>query len=411
MKKALILGALGVLSIGLAGCGEKTPDTVNLIYSGTASEKNFNLTLFEDFQAYKKESGDDTKYEIEYVEHGPDKVDSEIVDWAADNSPDVYEAAPDKVSTLYAKGALAKIGGSYKTFIDTKINDFGKANATFNGEYYGYPYTGDNTYYLQYDKSVFSAEDVKSIESLLDAAEAKGKYIGYNLKEAFWGVGVLFTFGADYQITFDEDGRTSAIEADFDSAKGLKAVKALYKMIKHPAWSNTMEPHTATNNIAASIAGTWDISKYKDELKENYACAVMPTVTIDGETKNLGAFVGGKLLGVNPLRAQTDTTRLTAAHELAMYLSSEAAQTKRFQEKGWGPCNIGSLSSSAVTADPNMVVLAAQLEFGHEQTSTPPNIWDAASKLATAIEDGTYTEDNLQEACTTFNNAIKNLGN
>lgn len=411
MKKALTLCALGALTIGLASCQTKNSETVHLIYSGTASDRNFNMTLFEDFKDYKRKSGDTKTYEIEYVEHGPDKVDSEIVDWTLDNSPDVYEAAPDKVSILYAKGALAKIGGSFKTFIDTKINDFGKANAKFNGDYYGYPYTGDNTYYLQYDKSVFTEDEVKSIETLLDAAQAKGKYIGYNLKEAFWGIGALFTFGADYSITFDEDGKAENIEADFDSEKGLKGVKAMYKIMNHPAWSNTMEPHTAENKIAASIAGTWDISKYKDTLKENYGCAVMPTVTIDGETKHLGAFIGGKLLGVNPLRSQQDTIRLQAAHELAMYLAGEEAQTKRYIVNGWGPCNLDALKSSEIASDPNMIVLAEQQKFGHEQTSTPPNIWTAGNTLSQSIEDKLYTLETLQDACNIFNNAVKSLSN
>lgn len=409
MKKVLTVCALGALAVSIASCGGAKGDAIQLIYSGTASDKDFNMTLFEDFKEARKAAGDTKTYEIEYVEHGPDKVDSEIVDWSAANSPDVYEAAPDKVAILYGKGALASVKGKYKTYIDEKINDFGQANATFNGEYYGYPYTGDNTYYLQYDKSVFTADDVKTMEGLLAAAEAKGKYIGYNVKEAFWGVGVMFTFGADYTITFDEDGNTRSIAADFNSAKGLKAAKALYNIMKHPAWSNTMEPHTPTNNIAASIAGTWDISAYKKALGDNYGCAVMPTVTIDGETKNLGAFVGGKLLGVNPLRSQTDTERLTAAHELALYLSGTEAQTKRYTSFGWGPCNLDALNSDAIKSDPNMVVLAQQVTFGHEQTSTPAKIWDAAAKLAEGIADGTYTFEGLQDACNVFNTAVTTI--
>ncbi|MDE7105755.1 MAG: extracellular solute-binding protein, partial [Anaeroplasmataceae bacterium] len=427
MKKRLFaLAALGVLSLGLAGCdGSSKGNTVELVYSGTQSDKDFTMKLIDNFKEMKKAAGDDTNYVIDYVAHGPDKVDSEIIDWTAANSPDVYEYAPDKLAILYDKGALAEIRSTYKDFIDTKINDFGKINATLNGKYYGYPYTGDNTYYFQYDKRIFtSEEDVKSIERILEICEEKGYKLGYNLEEAFWGAGVMFTFGADYSIEFDRDGKIAGVQADFNTSKGLKGAKAIVKIMSSPAWTNDMVVPTDTNKIAGCMAGTWDIAAYKDALGNNYACAPMPTVTIDGETKNLGAFVGGKLLGVNPLRAQNDVKRLTAAHELAMFLAGEECQTKRYNELSWGPCNVDSLKKIDEKPEPdlNMVTLNEQLVFGHAQTSTPSNLWEAAGKLVAGIKDGTYsvegksesgasvgsltfTNETLQVAIDTYNNA------
>ena len=201
MKKLVAFMALGVLALGVAGCDSKDKgNTVELVYSGTQSDKDFTLKLIDNFKTMKKESGDDTNYVIDYVTHGPDMVDSEIIDWTAANSPDVYEYAPDKLAILYDKGALAEIRSTYKDFIDTKINDFGKSNATLNGKYYGYPYTGDNTYYFQYDKRVFTSEDVKSMERILEVAAEKNAKVAYPLETAFWGAGVMFTFGADYSI-------------------------------------------------------------------------------------------------------------------------------------------------------------------------------------------------------------------
>lgn len=428
-KKLLTACAVGVLALGLASCNNSAPaddggkdpvDTgkrISLVYSGTASDKTFNEELIQKFKDYKKAQGDTNEYVIDYVSHGPDKVDSEIIDWSAANAPDVYEAAPDKVAILYAKGALAKVSGKYKTFIDEEINDFGKANATFNENYYAYPYTGDNTYYLQYDKSVLTENDVKSVEALLAKANTLGKKVGYNLKEGFWGVGALFTFGADYTISFDEDGKASSIAATWDQDEGLMAAKAIYKISSDPAWQNTMEAPTESNNLIACMAGTWDIGTYKDALGDNYGCAVMPTVTVANKdgidvTKNLGAFVGGKLLAVNPLRSGTDTDRLTAAHELAMYLAGTDCQLARFTKNGWGPCSKAALANSAVSSNANMAVLAKQVEFGHEQTSTPAKIWDGAATLVESIVDPTVCDGStskLQELLLTFNNTVKQL--
>ncbi|HRF70297.1 MAG TPA: extracellular solute-binding protein, partial [Candidatus Pelethenecus sp.] len=266
-KKLFALGAAAVLAFGLASCGEDDSNVIKLEYSGTASNKDFNMQLFEDFKAARKAAGDTKEYKITYVEHGPDKVDSEVQDWVV--GPDVYEFASDKITGLYSKSALAKISGQNATFISENNSDLGKDLATFNGDYYAYPYTGDNTYYLQYDKSVFTAEDVKSIETLLDKAEEKGLKIGYNLQEAFWGAGALFTFGADYNMVFDEDGSVTSVTSDFDSDKGLKAAKAILNIVQHPAWQNKMEAPTPTNGLAACIAGTWDIATYKKALGDN----------------------------------------------------------------------------------------------------------------------------------------------
>jgi len=415
-KKLFALGSAAVLALGLASCGGNEVDNViRLEYSGTASNKEFNMGLFEDFKAARKAAGDTKEYEITYVEHGPDLVDSEVQDWIV--GPDVYEFASDKITGLFQKSALGRVSGQNATFIEENNSELGCQLATFNGEYYAYPYTGDNTYYLQYDKSIFTEDDVKSMETILEVAAKAGKKVGYKLQEAFWGAGALFTFGADYQMTFDEDGSVQKVEADFNTDKGLKAAKALLSIINYEydlgdgttfkPWQNAMEAPTPTNGLAACIAGTWDIPDYKKALGANYACAPMPTITIDGETQHLGAFLGGKLLGVNPQRAQGNAERLAAAHQLALFLSNKECQLKRFQDQGVAPCNKEAAADPAVLASENVKVLVEQAKFAHAQTAVPGNFWTAPNTLISGMVDGTNTMENLQAAIDTLNESIK----
>ena len=410
-KKLFALGAAAVLALGLASCGEEDQGGKNVIkleYSGTASDKEFNLGLFEDFKAARKAAGDTHEYQITYVEHGPDKVDSEVQDWVV--GPDVFEFASDKITALYEKGALAKVSGANATFIDEKNSDLGKDLATFNGEYYAYPYTGDNTYYLQYDKSKLPADKAGSIESILEVCADEGLKLGYNLEEAFWGAGALFTFGADYNMTFDEDGAVHSVTADFDSDKGLMAAKALITIMTNPCWQNAMEVPTPKNGLIGCIAGTWDIATYKEELGDNYACAPMPTITIDGETKHLGAFLGGKLFGVNPQRAQGNADRLAAAHQLAIFLSDKACQLKRFNKNGVAPCNLEAAADPDVLKSENVKCLVEQAKFAHAQTAVPANFWSAPNTLTASIKAGEVTledADGLQAAIKTLNDSIK----
>jgi arabinogalactan oligomer/maltooligosaccharide transport system substrate-binding protein len=427
MKKAfrlLVVAASSAMAFTLVSCGgtTSTPATtskddgttsqpttsvepgkaITIEYSGTASNKTFNQVLFEDFKAARAAAGDKNTYTINYVEHGPDKIDSEVTDWTT--GPDVYEFAADKLAGLFKAGALAKVSGEFKTYIEENINKFGQDAATFNDEYYAYAYTGDNTYYLQYDKSVLSADDVSSMEKLLAKAATLGKKVGYNLPEGFWGGAAMFTFGADYKIVYDADGVVQSTTADFDGAKGIAAAKAIMKIVKDASWTKTMEPPTEANGLVACMAGTWDIANYKTALGDNYGCAVMPTVTVDGTTKHLGAFLGGKLFGVNP--AKGDADKLVAAHRLAEYLSGKEAQLKRFAEYQTAPCNIAAAADATVKANANIAVLSEQGTFAHAQTSVPGNFWSAPATLINGMIDGTVTEENLAAACKTFNDSV-----
>ena len=411
MKKFFAFLAIAVLGLVLVACDQPTQNpsegkTIYLNYSGTASDKDFNLQLFEDFKAERAAAGDKNTYVIEYLEIGPDKIDSTVLDWAAPNAPDVYESASDKIGILYGKGALARLTGSYKTWVEESNSKLGVDLSTVNGELCAYPYTGDNTYYLQYDKSIFSEEDVKSIEGLLAKAAEGGYHVGYNLQEAFWGGAAMFTFGADYNIVYDEDGNIVRTEADFDSEKGLKAAKAIYQIMTNPAWENQSGAPAADSAVKATISGTWDITACKEAFGENYACAVMPTVTVDGETKNLGCFLGGKFFGVNPQVSAGDTDRFVAANELAKFLSGYKCQTKRYEEFSIYPCNLEAQQHPDMATNPNVLVLKAQQEFAHAQAAVPAEFWTAPANLTTGIKDGTYTLDNLQEAVNAFQLAI-----
>lgn len=420
LKKFAFLGAAGLAAVSLVACGGgATPatttqgtttaegKTIKLEYSGTGSNKEFNLQLFEDFKADRKAKGDKNTYEITYVEHGPDKVDSEVLDWVV--GPDVFEFASDKITELYKKGALAKVTGSNAEFVEESNSELGVSLSKFNDQIYAYPYTGDNTYYLQYDKSKLTADDVSSVEKLLAKAEQLEMKVGYALKTAFWSAGALFTFGADYKVTYTEDGDLNSITADFNTDKGVKAAKAIYKVLNSPVWQDAMEAPTPTNNLVACFAGTWDIAAYKEALGENYACAPMPTVTIDGETKHLGAFLGGKLLGVNPQRSNgnKDQARLVAAHQLAVFLSGKECQLKRFDNQGVAPCNKAAAAEQRVQNSENVKVLIEQAKFAHAQTAVPAGIWTAPTVLVEGMLDGTITEDGIEAACATLNESIK----
>lgn len=422
MKKFKFLAILAagamVLGGGLASCTPSdnpdpnpnpnpNPDpegkTINLVLSGPADKADLDAELIEDFKEYRKSLGDPNTYVITQEAHGEDKVDSEVVDWS--NGPDVYAFGADKTQGLFKKGALGELKGTYADYVKENNSATGIQGATFNGSTYAFPYTADNTYYLMYDKSVFTEEDVSSIEGILAKCEEANVNFAYNLSEGFYSLGAMFTFGCDYDISFSEDGQITNVEADFNNENGMKAIKLLGEITSNPHWIDTYTV-AGTENVKIAVNGTWDIATVQGLLGDNYGCAPMPTATIDGTTAPIGNFIGAKLLGVNPQRAGSDTDRLTAAYNLAQYLSGPEAQLKRFQQFNIGPCNLEVAASEEIQNNENMKVLMEQNTWGHAQTIVTDPMWQAAKTLVTGLIDGTVTDENYQEALDILNNVF-----
>ena len=75
--------------------------------------------------------------------------------------------ANDTLTTLTDANALAKFGGKYRKEIESVNTPEVLKSLTMDGELYGVLFT-TNTWYMYYDKSVFSEEDVKNLEAMLE---------------------------------------------------------------------------------------------------------------------------------------------------------------------------------------------------------------------------------------------------
>lgn len=140
--------------------------------------------------------------------------------------------------------------------------------------------------------------------------------------------------------------------------------------------------------ICAGISGTWVAAALKERLGDNYAAAKLPTFTVDGEQVQMGSFLGCKIIGVN-----TQTQYPVEAMDLAEYLTSEAAQIRRYEVRGYGPSNLNAAASEAVSADVALSALAAQSEFGVSQHVLGA-FWTPAEAFGAELE--AHSEADLQ---------------
>ena len=182
MKKA----AKKVIAPALAMAMALTPavgvqaadDTVKLTLWGAEEDQDLLKDLVGKFEDTYK----DQKFDIQIgVESESTAKDTVLTDVEA--AADVYAFADDQLTDLVKAGALLKIDDyaealqlAGKTLDDVKeANNEGSIEAaTIDGSFYAFPRAADNGYFLYYDSSVLSDEDVASWDNLLAAAD-KGR--------------------------------------------------------------------------------------------------------------------------------------------------------------------------------------------------------------------------------------------
>ena len=82
-------------------------------------------------------------------------------------SADVFMYANDTLTTLTDANALAKFGGTYREQIEEMNSKEVISSLTMDDNLYGVPFT-TNTWFMYYDKSVFSEEDIKNLDTMLE---------------------------------------------------------------------------------------------------------------------------------------------------------------------------------------------------------------------------------------------------
>ncbi len=303
---------------------------------------------------------------------------------------DIYGFAQDQIARLVSAGALMPLSGDNATFV-TEKNDAGAAAAATVGDtVYAFPITSDNGYFLYYDKSVVS--DASTLEQVIADCEAAGKGFYMEINGGWYQPAFFFATGCELTYDTDNDGNFIGCNVSYASDAGVKALKKMVEVAKSPAFNNGSNISNAAN-VAAIVDGTWDATAAKGLFGDNYACAKLPTFTVDGETFQMSGFGGFKLLGVKP---QTDAAKLQACLALAKYLADEEVQLARFEAEGWGPSNLVAQQNEAVLADEALSALAEQLAFTIPQGNYPGDYWTLATSLGDSVIAGDY--DNASDA-------------
>lgn len=388
----LICGALAASSVaGLTACGNKG---LELTVWGSAAQQETLKQMVVKFE----EANPETKYNIKV---GICEEDMAVSNIAPDPSAaaDVFCYSNDQLIPLLRVGALTKLGGIFLDNVKTENSEDSVASGsiaygTADEKVYGYPYASDNGYFMFYDKSVITDEQVGSLESIISVCETKNKKIAWAVDVPWYTAGWFFAFGCDYSVEYDynDNYKEKNIEISLNNEGGINACKAMSKLTSSKAFSGKSTDNEkiitgfTTKSTAVAVSGTWNAPQIKKILGENYGVCKLPTVNVNGQDVQLSSFKGYKLFGVNPHSGD----KIVEAHKLAAFLSSEAMQAERFEKYMVGPTN--NAAANAVKDDVTFAALNEQKQFAKDQTSVPSSFWEPLKGVGLNIIDGLLSE-------------------
>ena len=313
-----------------------------------------------------------------------------------DAAADVFGFANDNLADLIAAGAIAELGGSTAEYV---TSNFGKTyvdSISDNGAVYGIPYES-NTWFMYYNTSIYSADDVKSLETMLE----KGTVM-FPLTNSWYIEAFYLATGAEFFGGVNDNDAGINVGGD----NGAKATNYLVDLVANANFKNgefgDAMSGLADGTIAAAFSGTWDRANAEEALGDNFGVAALPTITVDGTACQLKNFSGSKAWGV---KATTEYPEVATA--LALYLAGEGAQQARYEARG----TIPALNSMAtvLSDDPIVGVISevyANCSIMQPYCANMGNWWTPAANMGTELIAGDITHDNAAEKTEAFNNAV-----
>ena len=419
MKKLLALLLAFVMILSLTACGgnggtaetqapaanntnteaaaDASNETVALTLWGAEEDQALLAQLVEDFKAAYPDQTFDIQIGVESESTAKDTVLTDI-----EAAADVFAFANDQLNDLVSAGALLNLSGDVSAvlpaYTDKTLEDVLAANgegsvaaATKDGNVYAFPMGGGNNYFLYYDSTKITADQAKSWDELLSAAEAAGGKVGMTFASGWYNAS--FFLGAGFISDMNPDG-TTVIDWNGTSADGYTGVdvaKAMTAIAAHPGFlaiaDGDISNQIASGAVCAVVSGTWDAGAAETAFGEGYAATKLPTFTCAGDQVQMSCFSGFKLMGVNAYSKNSGWAVL-----LAEFLTNEASQTARFETRQLAPTNLNAAANDAVTSNVAIAASAAQDVYGSVQ-NVGGKFWDPTATFGQMIANGELGSD------------------
>lgn len=371
-KKILFLAAAMLLGAGsLASCGNGGKSGNSIKVWAAKDDQAFLGQVVEKFKAaYPDYANANIELGITEEPEVPAALKTDLA-----GSADVFHFAGDQLGLLASSNYLYGIPAALTANIgiDSAVLESGKVG----GNQYGIPFT-PNTYFMYYDASVYTAEDIKSLETMMAKDVGDYKYnFGFDVSNGWYLQSYFFSAGC---TIFGESGEdaTKGIEPEDKALDVAKWVWDVYNGPNKDKFFRGKGDAQCGTDIAAFVTGTWSASTIAKNMADNggtYACAPLPKLTIGGheyEWKSVGDY---KHIGVN---AVTKNPELAAT--FAAFLANAESQALRYSLRETAPTNAETAADETIEWDASIVAQTEQLKHTFKQPTIydKQGFWDAS---------------------------------
>lgn len=405
-KRAAALCMTAVLAVtGFAGCsggidGEK--ESVRLMVWSPSEDQSKDSgewlqNTCEDFAELHPE------WDITFVYGVADEASAATqVAQDPEASADVFMYANDTLTIMTDANALAKFGGKYREEIESTNSEEVLTSLIKEDNLYGVPFT-TNTWFMYYDKSVFSEEDIKNLDTMLEKGSVAFPFTNSWYLPAFYIGNGCTLFG---------DGTQEDKGVDFGGENAVEVTEYLVDLVANPNFKIDADGSGLAGlrdgSISAIFSGSWDANAVSEALGENMGVAALPTYTLNGEENQMMSYAGSKAIGVNPY-----SKNMVPAVELAVYLGSAEAQLSHYKLRNVIPCNTELLKEAEIAEDP--LVMAQNDTFNYTSILQPfvakmNNCWVPVENMGKGIRNKSVTHKNAKEQTEAMNEAMNSDG-
>lgn len=356
------------------------------------AEETNNELLGKMIESFKQEYAGQAEFDIQIVTSADAEARGRILG-DIHNAADVFTFADDQLSSLAAGGALAKVPNAEE--IKAANLEGSVAAASIGDTLFAYPMSADNGFFLYYDKTYFTEEDVQSLDRILEiAAENEKKFSmewdsGWYLYAFFGNTGLEFGINDDGVTNYCNWNTTEGDITGVDIVNAMLDISASPGFLDLPDGEFISKVQDGT--VIAGVSGVWNVMEIQKAWGDDYGAVKLPTFTCAGKQVQMSSFVGYKMVGVNAYSDQVDW-----ALKFADWITNEQNQILRFEERNQGPSNIKAAASDAVGKVPAIQAVIAQSEHGVLQR-VGNNYWAPFAVFGETLAAGNPQETDPQE--------------
>ncbi|MCL2516147.1 MAG: extracellular solute-binding protein [Nocardiaceae bacterium] len=313
---------------------------------------------------------------------------------------DVYMFANDQLGTLIQANAIGVLPPASIAQVKKQNSDVMTASVTgSDGKLYGVPYTA-NTWFMYYNTSKFTADDVKNLDTML----AKGK-VAFPIDNS-WYLPAFYV--GNGSTLFGPSGTDESAGFGFTGQSATDVTTYLTTLVKN---KNFIDDSNGSGlaalqkgTVDAYFSGSWDAAAVKTALGSNYGAVQAPTFTLNGAQVQMKAFAGSKAVAFNP-----NASNPKVAAQFAAFLGSTAAQQAHYTMRDIIPSDKSLANDSTISADP---VAVAQMNTVKNASVLQPtvakmnNFWTPTAAFGKAILSGQVNASNAAAKTAAWNTSM-----